>query len=268
MEKEFQRTAMLLGNPALNTLLASKVCVVGIGGVGGYVVEALARSGVGELHLVDSDRVDATNLNRQLVALHSTIGQYKVDVAQQRILDIHPKCIVKTHKMFYLPETADAVDLSKMDYVVDCVDTVKAKIHLIKQCRLLGVPLICSMGAANKMDPTAFRVDDIEKTTMDPLAKVIRKKLRQLGVRGQKVVWSPEPPLAPLSTSDDGQRLPASNAFVPPAAGLVIASEVVKDLLRKNHTYRIPPEEEANNPYAREAAAKAGKWTQGGTENA
>lgn len=267
MDNQFQRTAMLLGRPAVDTLLSSRVCVMGVGGVGGYVVEALARSGVGELHLVDSDRVDITNLNRQIIALHSTVGQYKVDIAAQRVHDIHPACIVKTYKMFYLPDTADAINLTDMDYVVDCVDTVTAKIHLITRCKSLGVPLICSMGAANKMDPSAFRVSDIEDTIMDPLAKVIRKKLRKLGIKDQKVVWSPEQPLSPLMSDENGERVPASNAFVPPAAGLFIASEVVKDLLKKNHTYRIPPEEEAENPYAQEARRKAEIWERQREEN-
>lgn len=239
IEEEFQRTAMLLGNPALETLKNSKVAVIGVGGVGGYVVEALARSGIGELHLVDSDLVAISNINRQIVALHSTIGQYKVDVAARRVVDINPDCIVKTYKMFYLPSTASEIDLSKMDYVVDCVDTVAAKLHLIQTCKQIGVPLICSMGAANKMDPTAFRVSDIGATIMDPLAKVIRKKMRKLGLKHQKVVWSPEPPLSPLNIPAGEKVVPASNAFVPPVAGLVIAGEVVKDLLKRDNTFRV-----------------------------
>ena len=247
VQEEFQRTAMLLGEPALETLMACKVAVVGVGGVGGYVVEALARSGIGELHLVDSDRVVASNINRQIIALHSTIGQYKVDVAARRVSDINPNCVVKTYKMFYLPDTANDIDLSQMDYVVDCVDTVAAKLHLIQICKQIDVPLICSMGAANKMDPTAFRVSDIKDTIMDPLAKVIRKKMRKLGLKNQKVVCSPETPLAALGIREGEKPVPASNAFVPPVAGLVIAGEVVKDLLARDHTFRnsdkhlVPP---------------------------
>jgi tRNA A37 threonylcarbamoyladenosine dehydratase len=254
---QFSRTRMLLGAEAIERLGRSHVAVFGVGGVGGYVVEVLARSGVGQLDLYDNDDVDITNLNRQIIALHSTLGQPKVEVARQRVLDINPDCQVTAHQMFYLPENADDVDLTAFDYVVDCIDTVTAKLELIRRCHAAGVPLICSMGAANKMDPTAFRVADITKTNMDPLAKVIRKKLRKLGIPHLKVVYSDESPMKPIaspasaagsdlsadsksspSSSDNkGQTkssrrsVPASNAFVPAAAGLVIGGEVIKQLI-------------------------------------
>ena len=258
------------------------MAVFGVGGVGGYVVEVLARSGVGELALFDNDRVCLSNLNRQIVALHSTVGQYKVDAAEARIRDINPHCIVHKYPTFYLPSNADDYDLSQYDYVVDCIDTVTAKIELIKRCHQLHVPIISSMGAANKMDATAFRVTDITKTTMDPLAKVIRKKLRTLHIPHLKVVYSEEQPLRPLTeempvaavqnSSDTSPNLstnaemptpagrrsvPASNAFVPAAAGLIAGGEVVKDLLRLADTYRIAPADMANSPAAQAAAERA-----------
>ena len=243
MEHQFSRTVMLIGTDALNKLRHSKVIIFGVGGVGGYVCEALARSGVGEIHLVDNDIVSITNINRQILALLSTVGRDKVDVAEERIADINPQCVVRKYKMFYLPENADDIDLSQMDYVVDCIDTVKAKLELARRCHRLGVPFISSMGAANKMNPAAFRVLDIQKTQMDPLAKVIRKQLRREGILHMKVVCSEEKPIKPADvegsigeTQDKAKdnthkQVPASNAFVPAAAGLVIASEVVKDLI-------------------------------------
>ena len=243
MEHQFSRTEMLIGTDALNKLRHSKVIIFGVGGVGGYVCEALARSGVGEIHLVDNDIVSITNINRQILALLSTVGRDKVDVAEERIADINPQCVVRKYKMFYLPENADDIDLSQMDYVVDCIDTVKAKLELARRCHRLGVPFISSMGAANKMNPAAFRVLDIQKTQMDPLAKVIRKQLRREGILHMKVVCSEEKPMKPADvegsigeTQDKAKdnthkQVPASNAFVPAAAGLVIASEVVKDLM-------------------------------------
>ncbi len=250
-DESFARTRLLLGQDAMQKLQDSRVAVFGVGGVGGYAVEVLARSGVGHLTVIDNDRVDITNLNRQIIALHSTIGQQKVDVIEKRILDINPHCQVSKLAMFYLPDNADAIDLSVFDYVVDCIDTVSAKIELIRRCNQQGegaspIPIISSMGAANKMDPTAFRVADINDTKMDPLAKIIRKKLRKLGIDHLKVVYSEEPPLPyaePLQTTpspealqkQEGQgrrAIPASNAFVPAAAGLVIGGEVVKDLIK------------------------------------
>ncbi|MBR1712190.1 MAG: tRNA threonylcarbamoyladenosine dehydratase [Alloprevotella sp.] len=250
MQHTFSRTQLLLGEAAMKTLQASRVAVFGVGGVGGYVVEALVRSGIGALDIVDDDRVCPTNLNRQIIALHSTVGQYKVDVAEARIRDINPHCRVTKHQQFYLPENADAIDLSPFDYVVDCIDTVTAKLELIRRCHALGVPIISCMGAANKMDATAFRVTDITKTKMDPLAKVIRRKLRQLRIPRLKCVWSEEEPLQPLTPAENSpeeetglhakrRSIPASNAFVPATAGLITGGEVVKDLLRKAGTYRL-----------------------------
>lgn len=261
MQNQFSRTQLLLGKSAITTLTESRVAVFGIGGVGGYVAEVLARSGVGRLDLFDNDRVCITNINRQIYALISTIGKYKVDVAEERIHDINPRCTVIKHRMFYLPENADETDLSQYDYVVDCIDTVTAKIELIKRCYALHIPIISCMGAANKMNPTAFRVADINTTRMDPLAKIIRKKLRKLGIPRLKVVYSEEIPLKPLEEetgnnevaafphscspeNDAAERavrrsIPASNAFVPAAAGLVAAGEVVKELINRAGTMRI-----------------------------
>ena len=235
MEDLFSRTRMLFGSEAIERLRGCRVAVFGIGGVGGYATEVLARSGVGHLELFDNDQVNVTNINRQIVALHSTIGQYKVDVAASRIRDINPDCTVVPHRMFYLPENADEVDLSQFDYVVDCIDTVRAKLELVRRCHRMSVPVICSMGAANKLDPSGFRVADLSKTSVDPLAKVMRQTLRREGIRHVKVVYSEEIPSHPIETSSqENERrrsIPASNAFVPPAAGLVIGGEVVKDLI-------------------------------------
>ena len=260
MEDQFTRTRMLLGETAIERLGNSHVAVFGVGGVGGQVVEVLARSGVGHLDLIDNDEVNLTNLNRQIIALHSTIGrkkvevaaervrdinrqmvalnstlgQYKVDVAARRIQDINPGCVVTTHKLFYRVCNADELDLSVYDYVVDCIDTVAAKMELIRRCHQLGVRLISCMGAANKMNPAGFRVADLNKTQIDPLAKVIRKKLRKEGIEHVKVVYSEEEPMTPVApqSKENGHPLPASNAFVPAAAGIVLGGEVVKDLIR------------------------------------
>ena len=237
MEDQFSRTRMLFGNDAIERLKGCRVAVFGIGGVGGYATEVLARSGVGHLELFDNDQVNVTNINRQIVALHSTLGQYKVDVAADRIHDINPECTVVPHRMFYLPECADEVDLAQFDYVVDCIDTVQAKLELVRRCHRLGVPIICSMGAANKLNPSGFRVADLSKTSVDPLAKVMRQTLRREGIYHVKVVFSEEIPMRPVEPNDDAQKnekrrsIPASNAFVPPAAGLVIGGVVVKNLI-------------------------------------
>ena len=243
MPHPFSRTQLLLGRQALQKLKDSHVAVFGVGGVGGYAVEVLARSGVGSITVVDNDRVEITNINRQIIALHSTIGQLKVDVIARRIADINPDCHVTALHTFYLPSNADEIDLSAYDYVVDCI---AAKLELIRRCHELHVPLISSMGPANKMDATAFRVADINQTQIDPLAKVIRKKLRKLGIESLKVVFSEETPLPyaegetpPLAQNDEqteGNRkrmIPASNAFVPAAAGLIIGGEVVKDIIKR-----------------------------------
>ena len=275
MQNQFSRTQLLLGKPAIDTLNGSRVAVFGIGGVGGYVVEVLARSGIGEMDLFDDDRVCLTNVNRQIYALISTVGRHKVDVAAERIHDINPRCIVHKYQMFYMPQNADDIDLSQYNYVVDCIDTVTAKLELIKRCYSLHIPIISCMGAANKLDATAFRVTDINKTQMDPLAKVIRKKLRKLGIPKLKVVYSEEEPLRPIDDAtiscrfqcicpDKDMRkcterrdIPASNAFVPAAAGLIVGGEVVKDLIKEAKTMRITPEEAPTNEAAIAAAKRA-----------
>lgn len=275
MQNQFSRTQLLFGKAAINTLMGSRVAVFGIGGVGGYVVEVLARSGVGEMDIFDDDRVCLTNVNRQIYALISTVGQHKVDVAEKRIHDINPRCIVNKYQMFYLPSNADEIDLSVYDYVVDCIDTVSAKIELVKRCHKLHIPIISCMGAANKIDATAFRVADIKKTKMDPLAKVIRKKLKELHIPKLKVVYSEEQPLKPFDDEEiscrfhcicpnkdmrkctDRRNIPASNAFVPAAAGLIVGGEVVKDLINNANTMRISPDDAQNSEAAQKAQARA-----------
>ncbi len=226
MEEQFSRTERMIGAAALARLKSAHVAVFGVGGVGGYVVEALARTGVGELTLVDSDRVAASNLNRQILALHSTLGVPKVDAAKARALDINPAITVHAEPIFYLPETAHLFDFSKYDYIVDAIDTVSGKLELVLRAREAGTPILCSMGAGNKWDPTAFLVADIYETSVCPLAKVMRSLCRKHGVDRLKVVYSKEPPV-PLN---DGERAPASVIFPPAAAGLAIAAQVVKDL--------------------------------------
>ena len=225
----FQRTALMLGREAMERLARARVAVFGVGGVGSYVVEALARSGVGTLELIDNDVVSVSNINRQLVALHSTVGRPKVEVAAERVRDINPECRVIARRMFYLPTNADEVDLTSFDYVADCIDTVSAKMELIRRCTRQGVPIICSMGAAYKLDPTAFRVADITKTMMDPLARVLRKRLRREGINHFLTVYSPEAPVE-VAYGDGEEPVPASNAFVPAAAGLTIAGHIVRSL--------------------------------------
>lgn len=225
MSEQFSRTRLLLGETGLQKLCESRVAVFGIGGVGGYVAEALARSGVGALDLIDHDQVSLSNINRQITALHSTVGEYKVDVMKSRIADINPACLVLARRCFFLPETRDAFDFSEYDYVVDAVDTVTAKIQLVLQAEEAGVPVISSMGAGNKLDPAEFEVADIYRTSVCPLARVMRRELKKRGVEKLKVVYSKEVP------KGVGQRVPGSTAFVPSVAGLIIASEVVKDLV-------------------------------------
>ena len=231
----FQRTEGLLGKEAVERLAQCRVAVFGVGGVGGYAVEVLARSGVGAIHLYDNDVVSPSNVNRQLIATTSTIGRYKVDVAVERILDINPSCKAQGFKMFYLVENAHEVDLSQYDYVVDCIDTVSAKMELVRRCTRLDVPVISSMGAANKLDASAFQVADISDTDVDPLARIMRKKLRKEGIEHFKCVFSKELPRKPSQEGETikqgTRRAPASNAWVPAAAGLVLAGEVVLDLV-------------------------------------
>lgn len=230
----FARTRLLLGDEGLARLAASRVAVFGVGGVGGFAVEALARSGVGALDLIDSDTVDPTNLNRQIVATLPAVGRPKVEVAAERVASINPACTVRAHRCFFLPETAGAFDFAAYDYVIDAVDTVSAKIALVEAARAAGTPIVSSMGAGNKLDPTAFRVADIFATSVDPLARVMRRELRRRGIDGLKVVYSTEPPRAPAATPEaikDGSRpAPGSVAFVPSVAGLILGGEVVRDL--------------------------------------
>ena len=224
-ENRFSRTEALLGEQAMEKLKKARVAVFGIGGVGGHVVEALVRSGVGAVDIVDSDKVCLSNLNRQIIATESSIGKYKVDVMKDRILDINPEAVVNVHKCFYLPETKDEFDFSQYSYVVDAVDTVTAKIQLVMEAEEAGVPIISSMGAGNKLDPTAFQVADIYKTSVCPLAKVMRRELKKRGIKKLKVVYSREQPVVK-------NAVPASVAFVPSVVGLIIAGEVIKDLAK------------------------------------
>lgn len=234
MLNQFSRTELILGTSALQTLAKKRVAVFGIGGVGCYTVEALARSGVGALDLVDNDTFSLTNLNRQLYATHKTIGKYKVDVAAERIKDINPTCKVTAYKTFFLKETASQFDFKNYDYVVDAIDTVSGKISLIENCKKNNVPIISAMGAGNKINPTAFEVADIYKTSVCPLAQVMRKELKKRGITELKVVYSKEKPLKPeISEEITHKRTTAgSTSFVPPVVGLILASEVVKDLLK------------------------------------
>ncbi len=237
MLNEFSRTQLLLGKEAMEKLKKSTVAIFGIGGVGGYVVEALARSGVGGFALFDDDDICITNINRQIIATRKTIGRKKVDVMAERILDINPGAKVETHAIFYLPENADNYDLSKYDYIVDAIDTVTAKLELIVRANEVNVPIMSSMGAGNKLNPTMLEVSDIYKTSMDPLAKVMRHELKKRGIHKLKVVYSKEDPIKPIDDEISCENnckykraIPGSVSFVPPVAGLIIASEVIKDL--------------------------------------
>lgn len=248
MLDQFSRTELMFGKAVMERLAASRVAVFGIGGVGGYTVEALVRSGVGAIDLIDDDRVCLTNLNRQLHATRKTVGQYKVDVAAERIHDINPDAKVTTHKTFYTPQTAWQFDFSQYDYIVDAIDTVTGKIALAVNADVAGTPIISSMGAGNKLDPTAFEVADIYQTSVCPLAKVMRHELKRHGIEKLKVVYSKEPPLTPIDDMaiscrahcicppgtarkcTQRRQVPSSNAFVPSVVGLIIAGEVIKDL--------------------------------------
>lgn len=226
MEGRFERTEQLLGSENMKKLAGARVAVFGVGGVGGYVVEALARCGIGALDLIDNDIVAPSNLNRQIIATVSTLGRAKVDAARDRVMEIHPDCQVNIHKIFYLPETADRFDFREYDYIVDAIDTVTGKLMLAEQAGEAGTPLISSMGTGNKLDPTALKVADIYETKVCPLAKVMRRELRKRGIGSLKVVYSEEEPLG-------RGRPPGSVSFVPSVAGLIIAGEVVKDILRR-----------------------------------
>lgn len=223
---------MLLGKEAMEILARSRVAVFGVGGVGGFAVEALVRSGVGKIDIIDNDKVCLTNINRQIIATRSSVGRYKVDVMRERILDINPDAQVEARKCFYLPETSGEFDFSEYDYVVDAVDTVTAKIALIAQAKESGTRIISSMGAGNKTDPTMFEVADIEQTSVCPLARVMRRECRRRGITGVKVVYSKEKPLRAESREADETGVPGSIAFVPSVAGLILAGEVVRDLTK------------------------------------
>ena len=237
MNEQFIRTRMLLGDEAVEKLHKARVAVFGIGGVGGYTVEALARSGVGQLDLIDHDTVSVSNINRQILATHSTVGMLKVEAARQRILDINPDCVVRTWPMFYLPETAGEFDFTAYDYIVDAIDTVTGKLQLAQRAFEVGTPIISCMGTGNKLDPSAFQVEDISKTSMCPLARIMRKELSKRGIKHMKVVYSKEEALAPTGWEEEAaalgkRQIPGSVAFVPGAAGLILAGEVVKDLVK------------------------------------
>lgn len=231
MKEQLQRTAGVIGEDGVRKLQRSRVAVFGIGGVGGYVVEALARAGLGALDLIDADVVSESNLNRQIIALRSTIGQYKTKAAAARIFDIDPDILVQTHEVFFSAENAAEFDFSAYDYVVDAIDTVSAKMELVRRANAAGTPIISAMGTGNKLDPTAFRVSDIYKTEGCPLARAVRSLCRKEGIKHLKVVWSPEPPCGEVF-AENGRHAPASISFVPAAAGLVIASAVVHDILK------------------------------------
>lgn len=227
MEEQFVRTELLLGPEAMERLKASRVAVFGIGGVGGHAVEALARSGIGALELIDNDKVSVSNLNRQIIALQSTIGRYKTEVMRERILDINPKADVSIRNCFYLPEAVEDFDFSAYDYVVDAIDTVTGKISLVLEAKKAGTPIISSMGAGNKLNPGAFEVADIYETSVCPLARVMRRELKSRGIESLKVVYSKEKS-GELVRKEE--RVPGSTAFVPAVAGLILAGEVIKDL--------------------------------------
>lgn len=248
MLNQFSRTQLLFGEEGMKKLYQARVAVFGIGGVGGYTVEALARSGVGALDIIDDDRVCLTNVNRQIHATRKTVGQYKVDVAEARILEINPNAVVHKYKTFYAPQTAEQFDFTQYDYVVDAIDTVTGKLELVEQAQKAGVPIISSMGAGNKVDPTAFEVADIYETSVCPLARVMRRELKRRSIKKLKVVYSKEPAMTPIDDMSiscrthcicppgtarkctQRRQVPGSNAFVPAVAGLIIAGEVVKDL--------------------------------------
>ena len=238
MLNQFSRTQLLLGQDGMERLYNARVAVFGIGGVGGYTVEALVRSGVGTLDLIDDDRVCLTNVNRQIFATRKTVGQYKVDVAEERIKEINPNAVVHTYKTFYVPQAADQFDFTQYDYIVDAIDTVTGKLELITRAKAAGTPILCAMGTGNKLDPTSFTVTDLSKTAGDGLARVMRKELKKRGITHLKVVYSTELPHKTLfqpepEPGSTRRSTPGSVPFVPPVAGLIAASQVVKDLLAK-----------------------------------
>lgn len=241
MLEQFSRTELLFGKEAMERLAKAEVAVFGIGGVGGHALEALVRSGVGTVHIIDDDKVCLSNLNRQIIATHKTLGQYKVDAAEQRMKEINPGVVIYKYRTFFLPETANQFDFTRYDYVIDAIDTVTGKLELVVQADQAGVPVISSMGAGNKVNPAALEVADIYETSVCPLAKVMRRELKKRGIEKLKVVYSKEPPLLPQKMEGDGEentdmqlkrrQIPGSNAFVPSVAGLIIAGEVIKGLV-------------------------------------
>ena len=235
MKEQFSRTALLLGEAAVERFAGARVAVFGLGGVGSYVVEALARAGIGHLDLIDKDDISLSNLNRQLLATHATVGLLKVEAARRRVLEINPECEVRTFPVFYLPENADSFDFTQYDYIVDAIDTVTAKLALVERAHSVGTPIICCMGTGNKLDASAFQVADISKTSMCPLARVMRKELGKRGIRHLKVVYSQEEALKPTGWEEEAaaigkRQIPGSVSYVPGAAGLILAGEVLKDL--------------------------------------
>ncbi len=241
MEEIFARTELLLGAENMRRLKAARVAIFGLGGVGGYVAEGLARSGIGTLDLIDKDMVSLSNINRQIIALQSTVGQSKVEAARRRLLDINPDATVNIYQIFYLPETAGQFDFRKYDYIVDAIDTVTGKLALAEQAAAAGTPVISSMGAGNKLDPSAFEVADIYETSVCPLARVMRRELKKRGIDHLKVVYSREPPITSADADAGGGkgRTPGSVAFVPSVAGLMIAGEVVRDLIDRQDAQGI-----------------------------
>ena len=232
MDEKFSRTALLIGNENIEKLSGFRVAVFGAGGVGGHCIEALCRSGIGAIDIIDNDKISVSNLNRQLLATEKTIGKFKADVAVERIAEINPACTARAVKLFYLPENADEIDLSAYDYIVDAIDTVSAKIALAENAKKSEVRIISCMGAGNKLNPAAFKVGDIFETSVCPLARVMRRELKKRGIERLKVVYSTEPPLSPrcMQPSENGKIPPASIAFVPAVAGMIAAGEVIKDL--------------------------------------
>ena len=237
MNEQFIRTRMLLGDESMERLQQARVAVFGLGGVGGYTVEALARAGIGQLDLIDSDSVSISNLNRQILATHSTVGMAKTEAARLRVLDINPACTVRVHNVFYTPETADQFDFSQYDYIVDAIDTVTGKLALVQRAYDAGTPIICCMGTGNKLDASAFQVADISKTSMCPLARIMRKELGKRGIKHLKVVYSQEEALTPTGWEEEAaaigkRQIPGSVSFVPGAAGLILAGEVIKNIAK------------------------------------
>lgn len=231
MEEQFSRTELLIGDDGLNRLKNSHVAVFGIGGVGGYAAEALVRCGLGKIDIIDNDTVSESNINRQIIATHKTVGKPKVDIMEERLLEINPNVLIQKHKLFFTPDTSEKFDFEKYDYVIDAIDTVVGKLELIKKSKLNNIPIICAMGAGNKLDPTKFEVADISKTSVCPLAKVIRQELRKQRIKDVKVVYSKELPIK-HDTKENGKSIPGSVSFVPPVVGLIISGEVIKDLIK------------------------------------